>query len=129
MHPCLYENLLSENPFFIQNIMSKNQVVKIVKAYADFLKKNRVAFHEVYLFGSYATGRAHAYSDIDVAVVMDKVPRGKGYIDQRLKLRRLTAGVDVRIEPILLEERDLKKSTASIMGHEVLEHGILMAKG
>ena len=106
--------------------MSKNEVKKLVKAFADILKKNRFAFRNIYLFGSQATGKAHEYSDIDIAVVVGRLPQDKGYLDKRMKLREFTIDVDSRIEPILLEERDLNKKHGSIMGMEVLKHGILV---
>lgn len=106
--------------------MSKNEVKKLVKAFADILKKNRFAFRNIYLFGSQATGKSHEYSDIDIAVVVRRLPQDRGYLDKRMKLRELTIDVDSRIEPILLEERDLNKKNGSIMGMEVLKHGILV---
>lgn len=106
--------------------MSKNQVKALVRAYAEILRKNRFKFKQIYLFGSYAKGKPHEYSDIDVAIVCSKVPRGKGYLDKKMKLWRLTIDADSRIEPILLEEKDLDKKEPSIMGYEVLKHGILV---
>ena len=106
--------------------MSKKQVKALVKAYAEILKKHRFKFKQIYLFGSYANGKPHEWSDIDVAVVVEKVPRGRGYLDEKMKLWTLTTEADSRIEPILLEENDLKESEASIMGAEILKHGILI---
>ncbi len=106
--------------------MSKNEVKALVKAYADILKKNRFQFKQIYLFGSQATGKAHEYSDIDVAVIMSKLPRGRGYLNKKMRLWELTIGADSRIEPTLLEEKDLKKDSISIMGEEVRKHGILL---
>lgn len=106
--------------------MSKSEVKKIVRQYAELLKKNRIRFKQVYLFGSYATGKAHEHSDIDVAVVVGRAPSGKGYLDKKQSLWRCTHKVDSRIEPILLEEKDLTEKEASIMGDEVRRHGILV---
>jgi predicted nucleotidyltransferase len=78
------------------------------------------------LFGSQATGKAHEHSDIDVAVVCSKVPRNRGYLDKKMKLWELTIEADSRIEPILLEEKDLDEKEPGIMGYEVLKHGILV---
>ncbi|MBI5412163.1 nucleotidyltransferase domain-containing protein [Candidatus Peregrinibacteria bacterium] len=108
--------------------MPKNELKKIIRKYAEILKENRIQFKQIYLFGSYTTGKAHEWSDIDLAVVMDHVPR-KGYLEQKMILRKLTKDADLRIEPILLEESDLKEKTASIMGYEVKKHGILVISG
>lgn len=104
----------------------KTEVKKIIKGFAEILKNNRIAFTQIWLFGSYATGRTHKWSDIDVAVVASKLPRGRKYLDKKMKLWVLAAKADNRIEPILLEESDLNEKTASIMGCEVKKHGILV---
>jgi len=106
--------------------MSKDQIKKIISAFADVLKKNRFAFKQIWLFGSYAKGKASKDSDIDIAVVAGKLPRGRGYLDKKMRLLELTLQADSRIEPILLEEIDLKGKSASIMGYEVKKHGILV---
>lgn len=108
--------------------MSTHQVKKIVREYAECLNKNRVRFKQIYLFGSFASGKAHEWSDIDVAVIVNKTPRGMGRLKANMRLRKLTAGVDVRIEPILLGEKDIVEKTASIMGDEVRRHGILVVE-
>jgi uncharacterized protein len=109
--------------------MPKRELKKIIKKYAEILKKNRFAFKNIYLFGSQATGKTHEYSDIDLAVVVDKLPlkiNFADYMQRKMDLRKLTIDVDSRIEPILLEEKDLDKKEPSIMGYEVLKHGILV---
>lgn len=106
--------------------MSKSEVKKLVKEFADILRKNRFAFKQMYLFGSYARNKADECSDIDIAVVVSRLPRGRGYLDKKMKLWELTIDADSRIEPILLEEKDLNKKDGSIMGIEVLKHGILV---
>lgn len=106
--------------------MSKSEIKKIVKEYADLLHKNRIAFKQIYLFGSYATGKANEHSDIDVAVIVGRAGRGRNYLEKKGRLWGLTHKIDSRIEPILLEEKDIKKGEASIMGDEVRKHGILV---
>ncbi|MCP5106830.1 MAG: nucleotidyltransferase domain-containing protein [bacterium] len=60
----------------------------------------------VILFGSYCTGKAREYSDIDVAVVVDKI--GGDCLESEAQLYKLRRGIDSRIEPVLIErgERD-----------------------
>ena len=107
--------------------MSKNEVKKIVKQFAELLKKHRIDFEHVYLYGSYASGKAKEHSDIDIAVVVEKVPRSfEARMERKMQLWRLAPKVDSRIEPYLLEQKDLKEDTLSIMGDEVREHGILI---
>ena len=106
--------------------MPKGELKKIIRRYAELLKEKSIAFKNIYLFGSQATGKAHENSDIDIAVIMDNLPKGKNNMERKMDLRKLTRNVDTRIEPVLLEEKDLNKKEPSIMGYEVLKHGILV---
>lgn len=106
--------------------MPKGELKKIIRKYAELLKEKSIAFKNIYLFGSQATGKAHENSDIDIAVIMNNLPKGKNNMERKIDLRKLTRNVDTRIEPVLLEERDLNKKEPSIMGYEVLKHGILV---
>lgn len=85
--------------------MDQGEVIDKVKAYSLLLKKH-IAFEKVYLFGSYAKDVHRTHSDIDVAIVVDKVV-GDYFAVQPL-LWKLRRQVDDRIEPILIErENDL----------------------
>lgn len=77
--------------------MPKIDAKKIVKKYAEKLKKENYPFAAIYLFGSYAKGKAHKWSDIDVAVISDKMKknRDKG----RFLLWHIRRDVDSMIEP------------------------------
>jgi len=107
--------------------MPKSEVKKLIKAFAEILRKNRFAFKNIYLYGSYAKNKATELSDIDIAVVVGRLPRDRGYLDKKMELWELTIEADSRIEPILLEEKDLNEKNGSIMGYEVLKHGIMIA--
>lgn len=104
--------------------MSTRQAKKIVKEYAQKLRKNCINFQRVYLYGSYASGKAGKHSDIDIAVIVKKAGRGRKYLDNKTRLWRITPEVDHRIEPILLEESELKAGQESILGSEVKKRGI-----
>lgn len=82
--------------------MDKRTVLAKVRAYADVLLRQNVPFSKVVLFGSYAAGSARDDSDIDVAVVIPKI--SEGWLELSAKLFRLTRDVDLRIEPVALEE-------------------------
>ena len=55
--------------------MPEIKAKKIVKEYAEKLKEENYPFSAIYLFGSYAKGEAHKWSDIDVAVISEKLKR------------------------------------------------------
>jgi predicted nucleotidyltransferase len=107
-------------------MLPKNQIKKIINEFAEILRKNRFAFSQIWLFGSHAKGKATKNSDIDIAVIANKLPRGRNYLNKKMQLLELTLYTDSRIEPILLEESDLIEKSASIMGYEIKNHGILM---
>lgn len=81
--------------------MDKGEAIKKVKAYRILLKEH-FQLENVYLFGSYAKGNYREDSDIDVAIVVNRIDGDYFSINPLLwKLRRQ---IDDRIEPILIEK-------------------------
>jgi len=101
--------------------MGKSEVKKIVKKYSEELVKNNFPFSAVYLFGSYAKGKQHNGSDIDVAVVSDKFYDDNDIDD--LNMRRARRDVDVRIEPHGFSPKSFN-NPANPMAYEILKTGI-----
>ena len=58
----------------------------------------------VVLYGSCARGGSSDYSDIDVAIIVDRVP--DDVLAAETDLFRLRHSVDDRIEPVILESGD-----------------------
>ncbi len=86
--------------------MSKIDARKIVKKYAEKLKEKKYPFTAVYLFGSYAKGKARKWSDIDVAVITDKLKRNRDKNENLLwHMRR---EVNIMIEPYGFTVRDFQ---------------------
>lgn len=104
--------------------MSINEVKAKLKLYAEVLRQNKIAFSNLYLFGSYGCGQAKADSDIDVAVIVQKTGTKSNAFDLESKLWILAPKVDARIEPFLLEKKDLDGARATMMGVEVWKRGI-----
>lgn len=77
--------------------MSKANAKKIVKKYAIKLKTEKYPFSAVYLFGSHARNRNNKWSDIDVAVISDKLK--SDWWKNEMLLSHLSLDVDSRIEP------------------------------
>jgi predicted nucleotidyltransferase len=104
--------------------MSKLEAKKIVKKYSDVLKRADYSFSAVYLFGSYATGEARKWSDIDVAVVSDRLK--KDYDEGKFLLWKLRLDVDDRIEPHGFTVGEFK-GNANPLVYEIKKYGLKIA--
>ena len=101
--------------------MGKNQVQKELKIFAARAKKNLKA-EKVILFGSYATGEANDYSDIDVAVlskIFAKIP-----FEKRLDiLYPLMKGLELDFHPFGLTPSELAKTSPVSVLSEIRTSG------
>lgn len=104
--------------------MSKPQAKKIVQKYARMLKVAGYSFHAIYLFGSQVMGKAKPWSDIDLAVVSDKLKRNAS--KNRLLLWRIRRIVDTRIEPHGFTVKDFQDSSDPLV-YEIKKTGIRIA--
>jgi predicted nucleotidyltransferase len=75
----------------------KQLIYSEVKLYVSLLRDKHIPVLQAYLFGSYATGIADEWSDIDLAIVIDKFI-GDGF-DFRFMLTKLARTIDPDIEP------------------------------
>jgi len=97
--------------------MGQSEVIDKLKLYKKLLSEY-LDIQGVFLFGSYARGTPREDSDIDVAVVLNKIEGDYLTITPLLwKTRRL---VDERIEPLLFE----KDKDPSGFLKEITENGI-----
>ena len=85
--------------------MDKTTAIRHVKQYADVVRQN-FNVKKVILYGSYSRGSARKDSDIDVAVVFNRID--EDFLMVAAKLFRLRREIDTRIEPVLLEESNDK---------------------
>jgi len=97
--------------------MDKGEAIAKVKQYSNLLKQH-IQFDKIYLFGSFAKETNREDSDIDVAIVLDKL-EGDFFKIHPL-LWRLRRQIDDRIEPILIE-RDFDDAD---FYSEIQNHGI-----
>ena len=106
---------------FLQKIMSKGEVKKIVKRYANKLKMEKIPFFAIYLFGSQAKGTADNDSDIDIAVFFDAIDNQKKA--SNLNLWKLRRDIDLRIEPHGFTKEDFSSNTDPVV-YEIKTTGI-----
>jgi uncharacterized protein len=81
--------------------MDKREAIDTVKAYKQLLMKH-FHFESMYLFGSYARGTYSTDSDIDVAIIVDRIEGD--YFSVNPVLWKLRRQIDDRIEPIIIEK-------------------------
>lgn len=81
--------------------MGKNEAIELLRLYKSVLSKH-IDFDKLYLYGSFARGTNNDDSDIDVAVVVDKLE--EDYFNITPLLWKLRRDIDLRIEPVLLEK-------------------------
>jgi predicted nucleotidyltransferase len=101
--------------------MSRIEAQQIVRKYAAKLKAEKYPFSAIYLFGSFAHGNPHLWSDIDVAVVSKEMAKSRWR--GRLKLREVKRMVDDRIEPHGFSPEEFKQDWMPMV-HEIKKTGI-----
>jgi len=99
--------------------MSKVEAKRIVERYAQKLRKNKMPFSSIYLFGSFSRGESRKNSDIDVAIVV----RDKETDKMAGELGFATIGIDTRIEPHIFSEKDFEEVATPLI-KEIIETGI-----
>ena len=85
--------------------MDKETAIRRVIEFAGLVRQN-FNVKKIILFGSYSRDTALKDSDIDVAVVLESID--EDFLLSEAKLFRLRREIDVRIEPVLLEESNDK---------------------
>lgn len=99
--------------------MDKNQTPEAVIRFAIFLKETNRSVKKVYLFGSYAKGTFHDNSDIDIAIIFDRLSDS---FDMQVELMKLKRKFDIRIEPHPFIESDFNLSNP--LAREIIYNGV-----
>ena len=89
-------------PLTVEGILPKDFALELVRRYKKVIAPRFDPAMKVMMFGSYAKDCPNKWSDIDVAVIVPKIERGKWW-DTTVFLGRATDNVSCYIEPILLE--------------------------
>ncbi len=95
----------------------------ILKTVRDFLSlvPESLGLKQAYLFGSFAKGLEKESSDVDVALVFDRMD---DFFETQQVLRKLRRKVDLRIEPHPLRLEDFNPENP--FAKEIQETGILI---
>jgi len=105
-----------------QKILTPAEVRGAVRALRRKLETERLPVREVSIFGSYARGKAHRDSDVDVAIVFSSMLSSRA----QKKIRHIpwwAKQIHVKLEPHILSARDLLNPWLSLPS-EVRKHGI-----
>lgn len=92
--------------------MVDESVVKVVKQYLQTVEKQGIPIRFGVIYGSYARGTPHQWSDVDLLVVSPRYD-GKRTRDDVNMLWRIAGRTDSRIEPIPVGERQYAEDDSS----------------
>ena len=97
-----------------------NRVLDIIKKYLTALKNNNIPIKQAILFGSFASGHYHEWSDIDLALVSE-IFEGVRF-DDRNKIRAITVSVSSDLEVHPYHPDDFTPDNPFVK--EILETGV-----
>lgn len=75
-----------------------DSIIQTILRFVEMVRESGIQVEAAYLYGSHATGNAHADSDVDVAIISPQLS-GSISLDWKL-LAPLRRELDLRIEPI-----------------------------
>lgn len=81
--------------------MDKESAFALAQRYSDLVREH-LPVKQIFLYGSFAKRTADLDSDIDIAVIVEKIEGD--YLEEQFKLYKLRRTIDLRIEPVLLED-------------------------
>jgi len=98
--------------------MVKKSIINTAIKYLKLIPSD-INVKKAYLFGSYATGKENADSDIDIALVIDGMT---DFFATQMKLMRIRRKIDLRIEPHPIRENDFTEINP--FANEIQKFGI-----
>lgn len=103
-----------------KSILATREVTKTLHSYKHLLKKKKVPFTALYLFGSYAKKRQRPWSDIDVAIVSPRF--GKDFVQESVFVNRLADDINPLLQAHPLHPSALR-DTYSTLTQEIKKYG------
>ncbi|HET8838150.1 MAG TPA: nucleotidyltransferase domain-containing protein [Flavobacteriaceae bacterium] len=82
--------------------MVNQGIIEIIRKYLSLLPEN-LEVKKAYLFGSFAKGKEHEGSDIDIALIFNDLT---DFFSTQRQLRKLRRSIDLRIEPHPIAQKD-----------------------
>lgn len=100
--------------------ISKREAIKLAKNFLNLLKKENFPIERVYLYGSYAKGKSHFGSDVDICIVSQKFNKDKDKIEFWLWQKRRT--IHPLLEPIGFSPKEFNELSPLVT--EIQKKGI-----
>jgi len=94
----------------------------VILRFTKALSRKGIRVERVLLFGSYASGKDCANSDLDVAIVSPDF--GKDRFEEGKMLFQIAWRIDPRIEPIPISSESYEKDTWIPLIYEIKQKGI-----
>ncbi len=104
--------------------MDKNQAIRIIRKFVRAVEKEGIEVERIILYGSCASGKMRADSDIDVAVISKNF--GKDRVEEGMKLFRIAGEIDSRLEPVPISVQAFEKDTWIPLIYEIREKGKIL---
>ncbi|MEW6086942.1 MAG: nucleotidyltransferase domain-containing protein [bacterium] len=96
------------------------KIKKHIKEYIKLLKTDNLPIQHIFLFGSYAKGKQHKWSDIDLCIISSKF--NDPWEAMQYLWRKRIFDKNITIEPIGFNPKDFKEETS--LTHEIKQTGI-----
>ena len=101
------------------------KVKKEIERYVNILKEDNLPIKKVILFGSFAKGRQHEWSDIDLCVISTEFKDAWSALEYLWSKRKIF-DIKYTIEPIGFSPKDFQDKYDSFI-HEIKTTGIEIA--
>lgn len=98
--------------------MDKEQAIRLARRYKEIVAE-KLPLKAMYLYGSYSKGNYTEDSDIDIAVIVDKL--SDNFFEDTPLLWRLRRKISTLIEPVLLTEDE-----SNPLYYDILRTGTLV---
>ncbi len=89
-------------------ILTQKEIKLIFSEFKKELEKNGIKVEKMILFGSYAKGKIHPYSDVDICVVSPQF--GKKDFEEMVEISLLAKKICLLIEVIPMNPKDLSSN-------------------
>lgn len=102
--------------------MVNPEIRNIVTRFVEAVIKKGIHVERVVLYGSYASGKIHAGSDIDLAIISPDF--GKDRFEEGKMLLQTAWRIDPRIEPVPISLESYNNDTWVPLIYEIRQHGV-----